>query len=317
MFSPLKKVLNTIPLSVFNRLGSLVLTYHATYSVLPDYVSPIDNVSPETLHRQLSCLKQFYSFVSIDEFCAAKNRRGMAAVTFDDGYKCVIDEARPVLSDLGIPFTIFVNAGDVEQRVFWRHKVWFILTNGHTAACEASFRAVRPVPGKSLHQYLKDPINNSVLVEQELDKYLNTANLTFTNSFDLMSSSDSFVGDPLISYGNHTAHHYVLSSLPFAVQFDEIRKTKEYLDQLKGVQISKVFALPFGQAEHVNDETFCALRDLGYKYLLLNRNRLNRLRLTRFGVEVIERMHVMEQPINWQIKRMAFQHLIQPGTRDL
>ncbi len=148
MFSPLKKALNTIPLSVFNRLGSLVLTYHATYSVLPDYVSPIDNVSPETLHRQLSCLKQFYSFVSIDEFCAAKNRRGMAAVTFDDGYKCVIDEARPVLSDLGIPFTIFVNAGDVEQRVFWRHKVWFILTNGHTAACEASFRAVRAGSGQ-------------------------------------------------------------------------------------------------------------------------------------------------------------------------
>ncbi len=121
----------------------------------------------------------------------------------------------------------------------------------------------------------------------------------------LFDGPEYFVSHPLVSYGNHTARHYVLGSLSREQQECEISAVRRRLSGIPGIRVSEVFAAPFGEERHLNYETFEALRDLGYRYLLLNRGGVNRRLCARFGVEIVERFSALDEPIEWQLKRQA------------
>ena len=59
--------------------------------------------------RAVGYLKRHYRILSLDDALAAGKRMPRRAVvlTFDDAYKDVATHAHPMLSDAGIPFTIF------------------------------------------------------------------------------------------------------------------------------------------------------------------------------------------------------------------
>jgi peptidoglycan/xylan/chitin deacetylase (PgdA/CDA1 family) len=299
-----KKAIDRIPLEPFARATGIVLTFHASYSSIPRHVNPVDNVTPEMMHAQLRCLKRLYRLVSADEFCAAKNRNGLAAVTFDDGYISVLSNALRVFTDLEIPLTIFVNIGTTKKRkVFWRHKVQFIIANGLAGECASTMQRTKLLKGKSFHDSLKHPTNDSRIVEMEIDQFLRSKDINLECSGELMSPGDKILDHPLVTYGNHTANHYVLSSLPYAVQVEEIEDTKAFLSRLAYARTTEIVAAPFGLQEHVNQDTFRALRSLGYKYLFMNSGQVNHRRRMHKDVEIIERFSVLEEPIGFQIRR--------------
>jgi peptidoglycan/xylan/chitin deacetylase (PgdA/CDA1 family) len=70
-------------------------------------------ISPKFLDRTIRALKRWnYDIVPMDEVCrravtAAAPRR-FACLTFDGGYKDLIDQAYPVLSRHGVPFTVYL-----------------------------------------------------------------------------------------------------------------------------------------------------------------------------------------------------------------
>jgi peptidoglycan/xylan/chitin deacetylase (PgdA/CDA1 family) len=67
-----------------------------------------------TFERQMRWLAGHYAVVHLAEFvdrlCRGERLRGVAAVTFDDGYEGVFEHAWPLLRDLRIPATVFVVA---------------------------------------------------------------------------------------------------------------------------------------------------------------------------------------------------------------
>ena len=72
----------------------LALLYHGTFASPPAVLGKaLHNVAPATLFCHLEALSRSYRFVSVDEYCQACNRKGLATVTVDDGYQCVPDEA--------------------------------------------------------------------------------------------------------------------------------------------------------------------------------------------------------------------------------
>lgn len=307
-----KKTIDRIPLRPFARGVGIVLTFHATYGSIPLHVNPVDNVKPETIHEQLRSLKSFYRFVSADEFCAAKSRNGLAAVTFDDGYTSVLHNAISVFADLEIPLTVFVNIGGTSRRrVFWRHKVQFIIASGLADECASAMRRTKIVKGESFQNSLKHPMNDSRVVEMEIDQYLRSKGITLECTSDLISSVDQALDHPLVTYGNHTANHYVLSSLPYAAQSEEIEITKTSLNGLRAAKTTDIFAAPFGLHSHVNENTFRALRSLGYKYLFMNNGHVNHRPRMHEGIEVIERFSVLEEPIGWQIRRAILRTFVE------
>ena len=77
--------------------GGLVLLYHSVFESLPKPLDgTIHNTTPETLRRQLEAVGREFTFVSVDELAVMKNPTGFAAVSFDDGYRCVLEEGLAV-----------------------------------------------------------------------------------------------------------------------------------------------------------------------------------------------------------------------------
>ena len=287
-----------LPPSLVARQYAPVLTYHACLKACPDDIAVEDNITPGFLYEHLDALRRLWRFVPIDEFSETTNRKGIAAVTFDDGYKSVIHNALPVLTALDIPCTIFINLIGINQKVFWRHKVMRVIASGLQQECEASFTHIRKLPGQSFYHYLKHPANDSRISELEIDRFIQSKNLAPKISNHLVDDLSYFLDHPLVWYGNHSSNHYVLSSLSLEEQRKEILETDAFLRRLKHIKRSLAFSLPFGESHHVNHDTLSALKDLGYKSLLMNRGRLNRLRAARHDpLPVVERFSPGSEPI--------------------
>jgi peptidoglycan/xylan/chitin deacetylase (PgdA/CDA1 family) len=119
-----------------------------------------------TFERQMRWLADTYDVVPLAEFVGRVSRggslRGMAAVTFDDGYDGVFDHAWPLLRDLGIPTTVFLVAEAPGRNAgFWwddpdvlrvysptRREHWLTALRGDSATIVDSLApARRPGPG--------------------------------------------------------------------------------------------------------------------------------------------------------------------------
>lgn len=87
------------------RMGSLVLCYHAVSSHWPSILA----TTPERLREQLEFLvRQGYNGARFSDVVAGDVPARTVAITFDDGYRSVLDHGFPVLREFGFPATVFV-----------------------------------------------------------------------------------------------------------------------------------------------------------------------------------------------------------------
>jgi len=89
-----------------------VLCYHA---VSDEWPAPLA-VSSSDLRQQVSAfLRRGFVPATFTDAVSCSDQRLTLAVTFDDGYRSVFERALPVLTELGVPATLFVpteHAGD-------------------------------------------------------------------------------------------------------------------------------------------------------------------------------------------------------------
>lgn len=88
-----------------------ILCYHA---VDPTWRSPLA-VRPEEFDAQIGWLASKFEVLPLEQAAGRLDRRyrlpkGVAAITFDDGFRSVLDHALPVLRRHGVPATVFVVA---------------------------------------------------------------------------------------------------------------------------------------------------------------------------------------------------------------
>jgi peptidoglycan/xylan/chitin deacetylase (PgdA/CDA1 family) len=72
-----------------------------------------NEITPQFLDRMIRALKRWkYDIVSMDEVCrravALPTAKRFVALTFDGGYKDVMNSAYPILSKHGVPFTVYL-----------------------------------------------------------------------------------------------------------------------------------------------------------------------------------------------------------------
>lgn len=72
-------------------------------------------VTPEWLEEHIvSRQEEGYEFVSLDEIY---NKKHWICITFDDGYQDNYTLAYPILKRMGIPFTVYVTTGFIDNRI--------------------------------------------------------------------------------------------------------------------------------------------------------------------------------------------------------
>lgn len=265
---------NVVPIRVVTKNISPIILYHSVFEEVPkDIENGLDNVTTDILYEQLSELKKYYTVVSIDEFISLKDKTGYACITFDDAYKNVITNGLKVFEELKVPVTIFVNTSTLNNKVFWRDKVRYILNNELVSDFEKFSKGIIKVDDKGFYKYSKMNLNNSILVEKEIDDFFENMNIKFGIQNYCISLKEQLIKHELVSFGNHSHNHYVLSSLSYDEQYNEINTTKMILDKLD-VNKSNVFSLPFGGKDDYNEDTINIVNKLGYSGILMSRNRV-------------------------------------------
>jgi peptidoglycan/xylan/chitin deacetylase (PgdA/CDA1 family) len=260
---------------------SHILLYHATFSKIPAALSEeVHNVSPQVLYKQLKWIIKYFDVINIDDYFQISDRRGKAAITFDDGYKSFFSEGFPVLKTLKIPCTVFICGCTMKKKAFWRDKIRFLINNNLVSEF-LKFNSKSPTFDKLLNETnfyrrTKSPLINSFELDKMLDAFIEEKQISLEKLRYCAEQENELIDDSLVNYGNHTYDHYVLSSLSDEEQEYQIHKNLLLLQSTKR-RISKVFSIPFGGEDDFNQTTCILLQKYGYIGFLYSRGHLNML----------------------------------------
>jgi hypothetical protein len=116
-----------------NRLE--ILLYHFVSDAQNDFTLSGHTVSTGEFRRHLEYLTGRYTLVRWSELPSLRGEnpprsKPWAAVCFDDGYQCVLEEAYPILAQMRIPAAMFINLSVLGNRdLLWRDKIRFLIQN--------------------------------------------------------------------------------------------------------------------------------------------------------------------------------------------
>lgn len=265
----------------------VILLYHSVMPHAPKVpVRTVHNVTVQQLRQHLLDLSDFFEFVSLDEFSKARSKAGLACVTFDDGYSNVFENAMPVMQSMNCPFTVFLNPVTFGRRWNWRDKIRHLIH--HQLVDEFLEYYPMAFTDGRFYRYSKHPANNSADLDRALDLFLSGSRIDLYGDYPYVSH-DALVQNPLVSYGNHSLNHYVLSSLDEQQQYQEISIAHKLLSKISGLKISGCFSAPFGGSGDINSVTLDIIESAGYHSILMSRQCLQPEQSETFKVQVLER----------------------------
>ncbi len=283
-----------------SRSGAgLVLMYHAISDASPDPWAL--HVAPDRFADHLEVLCRRFAPTTLARIQSpSRGRRPAVAVTFDDGYANNLHQAAPLLERAGVPATVFVASGFVgrEDESWWDALERALLDPvaslpgeivvplGERLESWPLDRAGRPgdeAPGADTWKAWTDPPEPRQAAYRELWERLLPlpedarraaveAVLEQTRTPRAARSTHRLLSRVElrrlarlegVEIGAHSVTHPVLAGLSPQRQREEIRRSRESLEEWTGHRVES-FAYPFGQPSHLTAATTALVRDSGF-----------------------------------------------------
>jgi peptidoglycan/xylan/chitin deacetylase (PgdA/CDA1 family) len=219
-------------------------------------------ITPRFLDRTIRALKRWkFDIVSMDEVCrravTLKSRRRFACLTFDGGYKDLIDSAYPVLSRHGVPFTVYVPTAfpDGLGEAWWLALEQVIAREDRLSLMidrkERRFDIPETSEKYQLYDFLEtwlrslSPPDLSSAIKDICIRYsVDLAKLSRESSMDWEDLA-KLAADPLVTFGSTTVNYPVLSNLRDADALREMTMGRA-VAQAAFRRDVRHFAYPFG-----------------------------------------------------------------------
>ena len=296
-----------LPISKLRQVGikirkkmaakAVILMYHRVAEVERDPWQI--SVTPENFAHHLEVLRNSFHPLSLAQLDAAKEEIPPRAVvvTFDDGYRDNLEQAKPLLEKYQIPATFFIATGYLgKQREFWWDELEAILLNVGTLPTQldlqvndntyswqlgeaANYSATQQQSDRSILPWLAQPDSRLYFfysVWQQLRRLsVSERNLAMEQiiawaNVDISPRQDNLPLTPeevktlaagnSIEIGAHTVTHPFLAERSPSIQNQEIAASKTYLEQLLNTPITS-FSYPFG---NYAPETVAIVQKLGF-----------------------------------------------------
>ncbi len=252
-----------------------VLVYHRVTRLESD--PQLLSVTPENFRAQMRYLKDTFNMVRLDEEWQDINRPSVA-VTFDDGYADNVNEALPILEELGVPSTFFISTGFISSDAeFWWDDLERIILNENKLPPSFTLDTglgMREWPTKSVAERTRLYQDFHVLIkelppeqrEQQLARLRSWADVTDkgreSHRVATLDELRRLARSELVTIGGHTVTHTKLSILSQDRQYEEITASLRQLEAWCGRRIS-VFSYPFGSRDDYTAETVEVCRQAG------------------------------------------------------
>jgi len=113
-----------LSINTWAKDNAVILVYHHVSNSTPKATS----VSPVTFRQHMQYLAEHHQVLPLKEVIEAlQNKQPLpdkvVAITFDDGYENIYENAHPILKEFAFPYTIFVNPpliGNVGYQLDWQ-----------------------------------------------------------------------------------------------------------------------------------------------------------------------------------------------------
>lgn len=234
-----------------------VVLYHAVAPEESDDLREIDaNVPPAAFAAQLDFFARYYTVVSMQRLSEAHVPARALAITFDDGYRSVLEHAAPALAARGLPATVYaVPAVIGNERLIWVNELnW--LARRHPPEARAAFAAAfdlapdARLSPRAMIDHARAHFDPS-RVERcltAIHRGIGSDRVAFARARRLYLDWDEVerLAGAGLTVGNHTWSHPSLPCLPVPAQIEEIARGMAALAHLRHSVPS--FAFPFGDA---------------------------------------------------------------------
>jgi peptidoglycan/xylan/chitin deacetylase (PgdA/CDA1 family) len=276
------RVIQRIKRVVDSRAEPAIIMYHRVAT------PPFDpwglSVSPQYFLEQMLILKHLRIPLRMDEFVSRLAQgtlpRLAVAVTFDDGYRDNLEVAKPILTKVDVPATVFLSTGSIGTgKPFWWDELARLVL-GHRGEAKGSlFIAGQPIdvslPGlrdgteptsnwrawepartarETLYFRLWSHLSDLATPEREsgmrsIRELLRLIPPSYADDLPMNPEHISnLVADSLIDVGAHTVTHPHLTALTSEEQQSEIGESRTACESLTGYAIDG-FAYPHGDLD--------------------------------------------------------------------
>ncbi len=263
------------------RLAPAILMYHRVAELQHDPWGLA--VSRATFGQQLAYLKHHHTPMPLDQLVeglrSKKLPHNTVAITFDDGYRDNLVNAKPLLLRHGLPATLFLATGWVGSSVpfWWDELAEFTLCSSQTvdhtevidgeslllrwgeperADMDGAWRASCEPQTARQKTYLTLWRKLRGTSQTERTRAMTSLRAFFPaehNSLSMpMNSAEvqELTHDGVFTIGAHTVHHPALTSLSAAECRDEILASAKQCLTLTGAEVS-AFAYPYGDVNEM------------------------------------------------------------------
>lgn len=245
----------------------LALTYHRVLpkGAVDPGVEPGMYVTPEVLGKHVRFLKRFFEIITVDRLVrilagGESCRKAYCVLTFDDGWLDFYRNAWPILRKENVPATVYLPTALIgTEDVFWTDRLARLLetdagkkllvakldsADAENAGADkkaefdnydAAIALLKLFPYSQVEKILDD-------CESCLGINTGPAGRTFMNWGEIRELQ----GSGLISFGSHTVHHAILTTLPEDEIVEELHGSMEKLQEenIAGANVS--FCYPNG-----------------------------------------------------------------------
>lgn len=239
---------------IYSPYSLRIVCYHSiatNHPFLPSHLC----VSPSNFIEQMRSLKKHFNIISFDDLESVRSKKIVRPliITFDDGLRDNFDVAFPILREMGISATFYLNTLPLtEGRILWTHHLYIL---SRTIGISNISRDILKAKDKETIKIDNLP---------SLFSYVN-ANYRYEEVLELLEglgiklqAQNIYIGKKEIGellkhgmgIGCHSHTHFNLTKIENAE--DEVRLSKDCLESFCQKKI-RTFAYPFGDPESFND----------------------------------------------------------------
>ncbi len=309
--------------ALVNRVMPVRLTILAGHCVAPcegEEVLPGDmKIGAESLRRLLGWLAARYETCTVadgvERLRSRSGGRSLVALSMDDGYRDNYEVLAPLLAEMGIPATIYLETRPLdERRPNWNHKLFWLLSRMPVGELVRRYGELCREPaglegalggGEGKAAYL---FKRALKYEVDRDDRDRTLDLLFRElggeeealcrALHLSWEQARELAELGFEMGGHTRSHPVLARLDADELDREIAESTASLRRELGERALRSFAYPYGRRWDVSEEAVERVRAAGYRNATTTHAGVNRpdsdpLRLHRLMIHDGSRLHLI------------------------
>jgi len=268
----------------------VILTMHHVREPRPDRFQPnrLLEITPRFLEGVVKLLRRSQvDVVSLDEMHRRLSERDFGrrfvCLTFDDGYRDILQHAYPILKEAQMPFTVYVPTSFPDRlgELWWLVLEAVIANNDSIGLVvdgkNRTFACASVADKRALYDELYWWVRSRP-TETEMREIVR--NLAACYAVDIAAFCKDLcmdwrelaklAADPLVTIGAHTVNHQMLAKLPEKTARSEMDLSRAVIEAVLGLRPEHL-SYPYGDPTAAGPREFAIAAELGFKTAVTTR----------------------------------------------